>query len=456
MPDSWTTEQVIALAPDTSSAKAGQGLATPRKWLNLGRSEMAVWGECQGSGKDPYQTQIDLSEPAFRCSCPSRKFPCKHGLGLFLILAGQPTALVEGEPPGWVSDWLASRTQRAEKKAQAAAEKAERGDAVADAAAQAKRAASRRERVTAGLQELELWLRDLTRGGLAHVQTQPYSFWETPASRLVDAQAPGVARLVREMGSLPAGGAGWEDRLLQRLGRLSLLLEAFKRLDDLPPEVQEDVRSVIGWTRSQEELLASEGVRDRWAVLGQRVEDEERVRVQRTWLEGAATGRFALVLSFAAFGQALDTSLVPGTRFEGELVFYPGACPLRAVVKNRLGPPSPVGPVDGAASLREALGGPATALAANPWLVQYPLAVGGVRPALSGSERGANWHLRDYEDRALPLSPRFNQGWQLLALSGGEPLGVFGEWDGRHLLPLAAWTQHHYFNFRFPGGDRAG
>lgn len=34
--------------------------------------EAAVWGLCQGSGKDPYQTQIDLIGPAFRCSCPSR------------------------------------------------------------------------------------------------------------------------------------------------------------------------------------------------------------------------------------------------------------------------------------------------------------------------------------------------------------------------------------------------
>ncbi len=34
--------------------------------------EAAVCGLCQGSGKNPYQTQIDLIGPAFRCSCPSR------------------------------------------------------------------------------------------------------------------------------------------------------------------------------------------------------------------------------------------------------------------------------------------------------------------------------------------------------------------------------------------------
>ncbi|MBD0269487.1 MAG: SWIM zinc finger family protein, partial [Cyanobacteria bacterium Co-bin8] len=83
----WTPEQVLALAPDAASAKNGRGLAIGHKWFTLGTHQSAVWGECQGSGKNPYRTQIDLSEPAFRCSCPSRKFPCKHGLALFLLLA---------------------------------------------------------------------------------------------------------------------------------------------------------------------------------------------------------------------------------------------------------------------------------------------------------------------------------------------------------------------------------
>ncbi len=104
----WTTEQIIALAPDASSAKAGRELASPRKWASLGcQGERAAWGECQGSAKEPYQAIVDLSEPAFRCSCPSRKFPCKHALGLFLLLASQPAAFTQQACPGWVSEWLA-------------------------------------------------------------------------------------------------------------------------------------------------------------------------------------------------------------------------------------------------------------------------------------------------------------------------------------------------------------
>src|SRR5690242_3082205 len=101
----WTTDQVISLAPDAASASAGQALAAEKKWLSIGRSERAIWGLCQGSGKDPYQARVDLAEPAFKCSCPSRKFPCKHGLGLLLLFAKNQGSFKEQAEPGWVVDW---------------------------------------------------------------------------------------------------------------------------------------------------------------------------------------------------------------------------------------------------------------------------------------------------------------------------------------------------------------
>ncbi|HEX3006901.1 MAG TPA: SWIM zinc finger family protein, partial [Bacteroidales bacterium] len=67
-------DQIIALALDASSAKSGKELAVASKWVLRGASEKALWGHCQGSGKLPYQTQVDLLNIAFKCSCPSRKF----------------------------------------------------------------------------------------------------------------------------------------------------------------------------------------------------------------------------------------------------------------------------------------------------------------------------------------------------------------------------------------------
>src|SRR5688572_32876868 len=81
--------------------------------------------------------------------------------------------------------------------------------------------------------------------------------------------------------------------------------------------------------------MAEQGVRDHWLVLGQRVEQEERLRVRHTWLWGADTGRAALLLDFAAAGQPLEPGLVPGLDADLTLAFYPGAYPLRAVVKHK-------------------------------------------------------------------------------------------------------------------------
>ena len=104
MPDAaWTAERILTLAPDAASAKAGKDLAAARKWVSFGCDERACWGECQGSGSKPYQTQIDLAEPAFKCTCPSRKFPCKHALGLFLLTVAQGTKPTQPKPP-WRSN----------------------------------------------------------------------------------------------------------------------------------------------------------------------------------------------------------------------------------------------------------------------------------------------------------------------------------------------------------------
>jgi hypothetical protein len=51
----WSSEQILALAPDAGSIKNGKALATANKWQNLGGTDRALWGECQGSGKNPYQ-----------------------------------------------------------------------------------------------------------------------------------------------------------------------------------------------------------------------------------------------------------------------------------------------------------------------------------------------------------------------------------------------------------------
>ena len=184
--EGWTSQRVLQLAPDPASAKAGQGLAGLRKWVTSGFDDAAVWGECQGSGSKPYQVQVDLGDVAFKCSCPSRKFPCKHGLGLMLMFAaGQ---LTKGSQPTWVGEWLAKRAETSQKK-QA---KAEAPPKPVDEAAAAKRREKRLKNIADGLTALKRWAEDLVRAGIATAPSRGYAFFDEPARRMIDAQAPGM------------------------------------------------------------------------------------------------------------------------------------------------------------------------------------------------------------------------------------------------------------------------
>lgn len=438
MPFSLTTEQILAMAPDAASAKAGRGLASRSKWVTVGANDQALWGECQGSGKTPYQVQVDLAtgDLAYRCSCPSRKLPCKHTLGLLLLRATE-AADFDTTPPDWVADWLTKRAQTAQKRS----EKREQTQ-VSDPAAQSKRAIARKAKIHAGLQELEQWLHDLIRQGLADAQSRPAAFWSAPAGRMIDAQAPGVARLLRELAGIPNSGPGWQGRLLEHLGRLHLLIEGFKRLETLPPDVQADIRTTIGLTIREDDLRDEPGVRDHWLVLGQRVETEDNLTVQRTWLWGQTSNRPALVLSFAAANQPLDRSLLPDTSLEADLVFYPSAVPLRALVKTWYSPVATLDPavLPGMPTIHAASATYAAALAAQPWLERYPFLLREITIVY----RDGSWFVRDAEGYTLSCPPRFAMGWQLLARSGGHPSVLAGEWDGTYLLPLNLWTRKEY------------
>ncbi|NHZ62686.1 SWIM zinc finger family protein [Massilia sp. CCM 8694] len=442
-------DQILALAPDASSAKAGSELAGPAKWGNLGRTDSAVWGECQGSGKVPYRTQIDLGEPAFKCSCPSRKFPCKHGIGLYLLLAGNGPLFAAAAPPQWVSDWLDSRQQRTEKKLQGAADKAAATtpeQAATQAAAAQKREEKRDNKVAAGIVELQTWLEDLAREGLSTLRARGPSFWNDIAARMVDAQAGGLAARLRRASGMcfDTNLPDWETRLARELASIYLLGSAWRRLPELAPALQSDVRALVGWNVSQDDVLAQAGVQDRWQVLAQHTSDNDRVHARTSWLRGQASGRWAMILQYAAGSAGYDKVLAPGTQFDGELCFYHSAYPLRALIKQQ----DAFGTLDttlaSAPTLDASLAACADALARNPFLERFPLLLDAVVP-----HAGQAPHLACADGRILPLHALFRHLWPLLALSGGHPVTVMGEWDGYGIVPLAVFAEgrlHHFDN----------
>jgi len=445
----WAVDDVLKLAPDAASAGAARRLSLSPVWSQAGSSGALLWGRCQGRAREPYQVTIDLDEPSFRCTCPSRKHPCKHGLGLLLLWAeGGGSVADDARPADFAADWVRRPAARGAERAG--------GDAAApDAEAQARRLAQRIETMSAGIDEFERWLLDLVRQGLASARHQPYAFWDAAGARLVDAQMPGLADRVRALPGLLHSAGDWAERLLAELARGYLAVSAWRRRDVLPEDALADLRVVLGWPRRVGDVLeAGERVTDRWAVMGLAREDDTRLQSQRTWLVGQRTGRVAMVLDFAAAGATLAVAEVLGSVVDAEVALYPGSEPRRALFTGdrrvvgstgalpRLAGGGVAGDVpsggvagggaDSAGSVAAALDRVAVWLAANPFADRFPMALNGVVPVVDGARR----IVVEPGGAALPLSGD-GAVLTLLAISGGRPVDLFGEWDGSALAPLS-------------------
>jgi hypothetical protein len=434
--------------------KAARGLARPGPWSETGSTDALVWGRCQGSGSTPYQVTVDLTGPAFRCSCPSRKQPCKHALALLLLwVEGAGSVADVDRAP---EDLARPRPPEAGGRSAGATDR----PALADPEAQARRRAQRIDVMDAGIDDFERWLHDLVRQGLASARQQPYAYWDGTAARLVDAQLPGLAERVREMAGALHRRSDWADHLTAEAGRWFLAVRAWRRRDRLDPAATGDLRVVLGWPTGRDEVLAGlrgpnaepglrgpnaegglrgpnagagERVTDRWLVAGVHRTDDGRLQAQRTWLRGRGTGRWALVLDFAVVGGTLRTAQVTGSVVGAELALYAGSEPRRALfatdphVEEQAGDLGPATPVAGA------LAWAADAVAANPWVPRVPVVLERVALSAGGPGGGA---VAVEPGGAMVGLVADQDPWPALALTGGHPTPVFGEWEHGSLRVL--------------------
>ncbi|QOD05093.1 SWIM zinc finger family protein [Pseudarthrobacter sp. BIM B-2242] len=419
----WSEEKVVGAAPDPSSLAAARKLALPGPWSETGSNDALVWGKCQGSGKTPYQVSVDVAAPAYRCSCPSRKFPCKHALALLLLWARGELADGGAETAAFAEEWASQRADRA-----ATRERRHEGPPT-DPAAQARRLADRLSLMDAGMADFARWLTDLVRTGLAAARNQPYSWWDGVAGRLVDAQLPGLAEQVRTMGSDVHARPDWADHLLFRTGRWWAVTKAWGRRDGLTAEEFADLRAAVGWATPSADVQAAEALPGPWLVLGAHRGDDGRLQQQRTWLRGP-DGTVVVVLDFAARGEALATPQLAGAVLDVIVARYPGTAPRRAMFTGPITPRGLADSLGKGSSIADVLEMEAAAVALSPWRQSHPALLAGVRvcPGNPG------W-LRDSAGDALPMldAPTV----PLLALTGGHPVQVFGELEDGRVRPLS-------------------
>ena len=433
-----TEEQIIQLAPDASSVKAGKGLATGTKWVLLEYSERAVWGHCQGSGKTPYQTVVDVKNIAFQCSCPSRKFPCKHGLGLLFLYAAHSDLFRQAEEPDWVTNWISKREEKAEKKEQKA-----KTETPVDEAAQAKRQATRHKKVLNGIDDLQVWIKDLLRNGLLNVPERAYTLFDGIARRMVDAQAPGLANRLRAMQEIDFYDESWKYKLTDQLGKLYLLSESYKNLEKQPEEWQYEIRTQTGYPQAKEEVLAGEAVADQWMVLHRRIRKVNELNTETYWLYGCQSGRFAVYLNFIIPGSLPEVSLVPGSVYKGELCFYKGVNPLRALFKTCELSCDTFTPAF-CKDLEEAAARYRVVLQQNPFTEDLPMLVENLRLAAKGNLL----YLQDANNKLIPVKVEDATRIDLLSITGGKPFSAFLLANDMAWELNSIWYQSDYYFWR--------
>lgn len=426
-------DQILALAPDDSSRKSGKDLAAPNKWVSKGSNESALWGECQGSGSKPYQTQVDLGNLAFKCSCPSRKFPCKHGLGLLLLKSRQPDQFTITQPPAWVTEWLSKRSEKEEKKA-------EKKDKPVDEVAQAKRQQARQQKVADGLEDLNTFLKDIIRHGMHSLPEKGGGFWENMAKRMIDAQAPGLATQLKSIAEINFFKEGWQTQCLDQILKLYLIIQGYKNIDTLQPALQQDIRSLIGFPQNQDELKAQEGVRDAWFVMARQTSEEDKLIVERNWFYGLRNRRYALVLQFYVRSQPPAASYTPGLIVDATLVYYPSAVSLRALVKDQGNTWKASRTPDCLLNWHAVKEKETAANARYPFADAWPCIVTQLTPVYFNNE----WWLQDDQQQLMRMHASESTLWNLLALSGGAPMQLSLLGKEKEYEPLGIWTQNGY------------
>jgi hypothetical protein len=256
-------------APNAAAIKNARGVVLKRKLVGLFRSSdgTLLFGDCKGSGAENYHPSADFadpSKPVYRCTCPSRQFPCKHSLALLYAYA-QGAKFAEKEVPKDITEKRSKTQQRTEKKR----EEVDKPHKVNTNALKKKI-----QTQLGGLDLLESLVSDLVRGGLGTLNSKSARQMDEQAKQLGDAYLPGAQNALHALtGLFYRSQISSEQELkstereriysaaLDQLNRLHSLCKQGRkylqnRLDDpeLKPETQTDIAAWLGHAWQLREL----------------------------------------------------------------------------------------------------------------------------------------------------------------------------------------------------------
>lgn len=426
----------LKFVPDPATADRAKKLATTKFWRILAGNPTLIWGECKSNGLTYYKVAFQKNKQVFKCNCASRKYPCKHAVALTILLAEAPDAFeATQEKPEWVTAWIAKGAPTQKITTPEAAQ--------AKAALRQKTFSKRLAQMVAGLDELENWLLDTLRQGIAALEQQPYSFWKEMVARMYDAKLGAIGKRIKNIPLLIGIGDVWPEKVLIELTSFYLLIRGLRKMEELPLNIQQDLLALAGISTRKEELFQyGQIVNDTWMILGMVEGVEDNLNHRRTWVLGHETKRYGLILDYAFGNNPYVTNYKRGNVFVGNVAFYPSNAPLRVAIKDKQVLDRRIKRIIGFPNFSTFLEFYAQNLAANPWQLSFPCSIEAVIPVL---DKGI-LYLIDKEQKIIPLFEEAAIKWKLLAASGGHRINVFGEWSGDRLLLLSLTINQTYIS----------
>lgn len=261
-----TQQKIEEIAPSSDAARNGRDLFKRGKFSNLkiSSNKDLIWGECAGSGKNPYRCSVDFideNNPLSRCNCPSRQFPCKHGLGLLYAYEANGAAFTEDAIPEDIQSKREKVEKKQEKKAQvkeSIKEKAEKPKKVNKAAFIKKADAQ-----LTGIDTAQKMLRDITLTGLSSIDAKMKKTLKDQIKELGNYYITGIQtafnNLLLELDSVKkdeyTAVIDQVNYISALLKKATIYLNQRKEDPEATPELDSAIEEQIGYTWTLIELM---------------------------------------------------------------------------------------------------------------------------------------------------------------------------------------------------------
>ncbi len=222
-------EFINSTAPNQNAILNGWGLVRKNCFVryNISPDETVIFGECIGSGSSNYLTSADFikpESPVFRCTCPSRQFPCKHALGLmYAYTSGKK--FISTEIPSDVLEKRGKIEKREEGKKEKSPEQAAAEPKKVNKTALVKKIKAQLE----GLELLEKMMGSILQGGLGTINEKTLKLLEDQAKQLGNYYIPGAQTALREFILLFRRPADRENIYSLAVERLTILYSLCKK-----------------------------------------------------------------------------------------------------------------------------------------------------------------------------------------------------------------------------------